>query len=805
MNKLTAWLREEIKEEFERQGEHGLIVWYDPGGTLESVVQEALPEGTRFLRFEGSYLALRFTLEGEDPDFQKRWVVYVPEDPPEESWLRDWELLGERLEMDLLGLLQRRYSLGLTPRLVELLRDRPGNARDLASQWNRVMDDRDVTEQALIESLLALGFGLVHWDIHEALLKFVAGDGWREKLEGRGLWKEWQEKVKDWTGWSDLPADEAALRGQLEASILLSELVEAVPELASRWTLVPSEGDRREEMASLARKWRERDPLRDAYCRSALKVEREYGLSGLLPVSEGLLQVETFRAVDEIWQQELRSAISPDGSNFGQKAQRLGEICRARKGLFWARREEGIGKFWKALDLSVRLYRGSREATEAVRKLSTVEDFVKRYTADEGWWQLDLWALETSALAQYLSAEDRRRFLLPAWTAYGDYLDRVNRAFAEVVKRQGWQPTQQTLWQEVTGRKRTAVFLVDALRFDLAQYLKQMVASEVGFEVKPIMTVLPSITELGMAALLPGGGEEGLSVAVEGERLAVRIGDVSVSSSTERKAYLEHQLGKQGKVVALEELEREDLGQVQLLVVFCRQIDEFGSFVADLHPQGLLDMTEQIARSVRYVANKGFERIYVAADHGFLFVPPEVRPSVSSPQEAAILKRRFGLGCQHEGSFNARMEDLGLKGSVPLSFPPGLTVFGLQGGIPSFLHGGLSLQECVIAFLKGIPSARPNKVEVKMLLPESITSRVVLVRLRAEASSILDRPRKVQVTVGEKTSEVCEMSPRSAQAEVSFTWLDFDAEPPPQVVVKLLDADTGEVLQEQWLKVKIIV
>ena len=98
-----------------------------------------------------------------------------------------------------------------------------------------------------------------------------------------------------------------------------------------------------------------------------------------------------------------------------------------------------------------------------------------------------------------------------------------------------------------------------------------------------------------------------------------------------------------------------------------------------------------------------------------------------------------------------------------LSFPPGLTVFGLQGGIPSFLHGGLSLQECVIAFLKGIPSARPNKVEVKMLLPERITSRVILVRLRAEASSILDRPRKVLVTVGEKTSEVREMSPRSAQ------------------------------------------
>jgi len=804
MNKLTVWLREEIKEEFERQGEHGLIVWYDTGGTLESVVQKALPEGVRLLKFEGSYLALRFVLEGENPDFQKRWVVYVPENPPDESWLRDWELLGERLEMDLLGLLQRRCGLGVTSKLVGLLRNRPENARELASRWSRAMGDRDVTEQALIESLLALCFGLSRWEVHEALLRFVVGDGWQKRLEERGLWDEWLEKVKGWTGWMELPEDEPALRGQLEASILLSELVEAIPELAPRWTFVPSEGDRREEMAGLARKWREREPLRDAYCRSAQRVEREYGLSGLLPASEELLQVETFRAVDEVWRRELRSAISPDGGNFGQKANRLGEVARARRTLFWARKEEDIGKFWEALDLATRLYMDCREAMDVAQRLSSVEEFVGRYTAEDGWWWLDLWALETSALAQDMSDEDRRRFLLPAWVAYGDYLDRVNRKFAEAVEREGWQPTQQTFWQEVTGRKRTAVFFVDALRYDLAQHLRRRVGSEVSFEVKPTMTVLPSITELGMAALLPRA-QEGLSLAVEDGRLAVRIGDESVGSLSERRAYLERHLGRRGKVVALEELEREDLSRVQLLVVLCRQIDEFGSFAADLHPRGLLEMVGRVARSVRYVAEKGFERIWVVSDHGFLFVPPEVRLSSLSAPEAPICKRRFAVGGSQGSHFNVRAEELGLKGSALLSFPEGLSVFGLPGEAGAFLHGGLSLQECVVAVLQGQVVAPVKKVGVRMSLPETLTGRLAVIRVEAEASSLFDRPRQVQVVIGERRSDPIQLGPDRPMQDVSLRWLDDFEEPPPQVKVSLQDVETGEVLEERTVRVEVLV
>ncbi|GEM_PF-6476560 len=100
--------------------------------------------------------------------------------------MRDYELLGERLELDLAQLLHQR-SLPLTPRLLRLVLDRPETARDLAERPEQALGCRALTEEAVVEALLALAFGLPAWQLEEALLHFLAGDGSRARPEARGL------------------------------------------------------------------------------------------------------------------------------------------------------------------------------------------------------------------------------------------------------------------------------------------------------------------------------------------------------------------------------------------------------------------------------------------------------------------------------------------------------------------------------------------------------------------------------------------------------------------------------------------
>lgn len=803
---LAAILQQALSDELCRQGQAGLIVWYDPGGTLRAVVERAMPEGAQLLSFEDSYLALRFALETEDPHFQKRWIVYIPEAPPRESWLRDWELLGTRWEMDLLQLLHRQVNLPLTPKLTELLRRCPQNARDLAQAWESLIGGQGINETNIIDAMLALGFGLPHWQAEEGVLLFLSGAVGRQSLEARGLWTVFGERVAQWTGWEEVPGEEEDLRRRLEATVLLAELVSALPGLADRFSgVLPAEPNRR-LAASLARTWRDRENRRDSYLQAAQRVEREYGLGMLLSAQEALLNMDTFPVIDELWRREVHNAVAPDGSNFQELAPRLAEIAGQRTGLFWAR--EGRAAFWTPVALAARLAQGCTRAVEEALEISLPNEFIRSYTADEGWWRLDLWALELAARAQALRPDERSRLAYPAWRAYGKYLDQINRLFAAAVERGRWIPAQTGFWQRFIqggGGARTAVFLVDALRYDLARRLVDLLSGgEFTLTLDALPGVLPGVTEMGMAALLPGA-EAGLEVAAEETGLRVRLNGAVVGQLSERKRWFESRLGARAAVVKLDELGEVDLGGAAVVVVLSREIDRFGTFAADLNPEGLLAMVQQVARGIHRLKEQGFERFLVVADHGFLFLPPQVEAQRLASPTAKICKERFAVGGGGPGCLVKRAEELSLGGSEVFAFPLGLTVFALPGESRAFLHGGLSLQEAVVPVIDARAAAGWQKVAVVMEPPAQLTSRVAVVRLRAEEVTLFARPRRVIVEIRGRRSDPKELGAERRQETVSLVWLGFDEAPPQQATVRLLDADSSQVLAEAAVTVNMVL
>jgi len=806
MGQLQSWMAQEIKAELERQGPSGLLIWYDPGGSLASLLPAALPEGVQLLRFQGSYLALRFALESEDPAFEKRWVVYVPEEPLEESWLRDWELLGKRWAMDLLELLQRKAGLAATPRLMRLLREKPANARDLAESWEQLLRGRQVAQSTLEDALLALACGLTHWQLSDVLLQFMAREVERRHFEARGLWDLLCEKVGQACGWAQVPAEEEELRRALQAASLLSELVQALPEEASRLGEVLPPQTNRPFLVPLAARWRDRQSWQDAYVEASEAVAAEYGLAGHLTASETLLSNETFAIVDRLWRQEVSRAVAPDGANCGAEAQRLGEIAEVRRKLFWAR--QGQAPYWEPMALASQLYLGSQQATEAAEGLATADELAQSYSADEGWWRLDLWALRLAATASALSPQERQRFVRPAYQAYARCLDQVNRRFARAVERERWQPTQPRFWSNyVVGKQRCVVFLVDALRYDLARYLaNQLPGSEFKINLGMATAVLPTTTELGMAALLPTA-HEGLEVAVESDALQVSISRARVGHTLARRDFLLDRLGEKGRLTTLEEVDSSDWEGVEVLVVQAGEPDRFGTGAADIYPQGLLAMVDKIAQAMRYLQERGFSTQVVSTDHGFLFLPEGVELRTLQAPEAQILKDRYAVGAnpEPEGCAALAAHELGLRGEARFVFPVGLAAFGIQGGTGAFLHRGLSLQECVVPVLVAEAEAPREKVTVRMIVPDRLTSRLALVQLKAEAPTLFAQPRRVVLELGARRSEPAELSVHRPEAVVRVNWLGFDEAVPAEVRVRLLDAHSGQVLQEQRVRVEIVV
>jgi hypothetical protein len=328
---LKSWIRSEIKRAFDHQGENGIVVWYDAGGTMSEVVNEVVPKGVKLVKFDGSFLALRFELENKSPDLGGKWLIYVPEKPLQESWLRDFELLGERLEMDFLSLLQRRCNLPVTSVLVDLLRNRPENSKRLARNWE-LIGNRTVTENEIIDALLALAFGLTSWDFKDAILHFLCEQNWQEKLSEQGLWEIWRKRLQEYFGWNDAetPPDERDLKRKVQATVLLADLVCFDPSIADRFPFVPSDPTKRQALSQLAGRWRDSTTWQAVYRNVAGEVERQYNLRNIT-LNEALVKAETFKFIDDLWVQEMRKAVKPDGSNFGEKVESLSRIAETRE------------------------------------------------------------------------------------------------------------------------------------------------------------------------------------------------------------------------------------------------------------------------------------------------------------------------------------------------------------------------------------------------------------------------------------------------------------------------------------------
>ena len=109
-----------------------MFVWYDPLASFVSIVEKVVPRGAKLLKFEGSYLALRFKLDDEDPEFDKKWVAYTPEKAT--NFLKDWEFIGGK-EVLSLPEVPRRVYVEVNNKKSDGITLAPGKAETIRLGW----------------------------------------------------------------------------------------------------------------------------------------------------------------------------------------------------------------------------------------------------------------------------------------------------------------------------------------------------------------------------------------------------------------------------------------------------------------------------------------------------------------------------------------------------------------------------------------------------------------------------------------------------------------------------------------------
>lgn len=556
MNPLPNYFHLQLEDELRARR---VVVWYDPDREFEPFVSGLTRKGRAILPqvmvgalqvglavYEGSFFALRMEVEpyveSTKPD---PLLIYVPGEHPSEkgSPLMELECAGRRWERSLSKvaktLLKKTYTEGT---IDDMLRDRKLGYADISCLLEPGKENGG--------SILKLVLGDL--DAATMLAKWLSEPDLDAEIESKGGQSEFTKLVALRCG-LNLPevGGLAEFRDQFCRFLLLNEFRQDLgcPEPPSI-SMVPRPGlkEQREFIGRVL------DVLRKSFAKTfemiADSVEQEFSLARAGIQAADLGSIDTFRFEEKAMMAHIGGLIAS-----GRYAD-AGKLVEEHRRSFWA--EQDLSRRQIQWGLCATLTDLGAEGLSVMRELQTVtggaKAFVEHYTAENGWHRMDAMHRRLESEIARMSDEPEAEQAVAVVRAKTDEVLRaMAHAFAFALEDGKWSVSRTLHQTQIYPQKvaslpgKVAWFHVDAMRFEMARELGRQLSEAIESELTPAIAVLPSITPLCMAALLPGASASYAVVEHQG-KAAARIGSSVLGDIADRMSYLKAQIPDAGDI-----------------------------------------------------------------------------------------------------------------------------------------------------------------------------------------------------------------------------------------------------------------
>ncbi len=757
MHAFHDYLCQQLEEKLKREK---VVVVYDEKRDFEVFFDRELKEagkgygelprvfiGERLMflaRFAGSFLGLRAAVEPlaerDDPD---PLIIYVPGVARDRagSVLMELEKGGTCYEPQLrrlaLNVLRKRFTDG---QIDEMLRPASVGYAEIVSFLRQ-------GEEGKPASVLRTIFDGSH---SEALLaRWLASEEKDEAIADMDATPELFKLIESRLGLGLPPAATVTeARDKTLRYLLVCEFrsdlgcqpppsVSMVPEAPSKEAV-----DRIREVAETLRRG-----YAGAYVGLADRVEADLGLTNAKLDAAHLGNIDTFRF-------EERALLARAGELIADRkySEALG-IVSGRSRSFWVDRDVARQAQWEACRLMAELGREVDRVRAALSKVgSDPAKWVSAYANEEGWHRADALQRRLETWVATMGDEPAaERALAVVRREHEELLKRMADDFSKLLRESHWTVPgvlHQTrvhpdVVQPMGGP--VAYFFVDAMRFEMGVELARQLETAQDLTIRPAIAALPSITPVGMAALLPGAAGS-FSVVDHKGKLAALIEGTAMPALNERLKFLKAKVPDAieltlGKVLTTPS---STLGKriagASLVVVRSQEIDAIGELDVDLVARQVMDsVIGNLARAVKKLAAAGMENFVITADHGHQFaIRKDDDMKTDNPGGATLdLHRRCWIGhggSTPPGTVRVAGAELGYSTNLEFVFPTGLGVFKAGGGL-TFHHGAASLQELVIPVLSlRIPATRAKRSSTSLAhlrgVPDKLSNRTFGVRVQ---------------------------------------------------------------------------
>lgn len=429
----------------------------------------------------------------------------------------------------------------------------------------------------------------------------------------------------------------------------------------------------------------------------------------------GLMELDYFRLID----QKILSNLARSVAERTLSANECTALIRQRRTSHW------YNEFrhpYEAIDVAVRFIAALEESSLAMESLA---DGIQRYCTT--WFRLDQLyrkfvfhagkSGQTSlleSLAEQIENLYSNSFLLKVNDTWQQFVDGVDK----------WDipgtPLQRTFFDKwvrpfLKDNKKIIVIISDAMRYEIGEELMTLIRQEDRYtaSIEPALAMLPSYTQLGMAALLPNSD---LSLAEDDTGAAIVNGQTSQGTANRIKILTDN-IEQRATAVKADEIMRLNGDDCRVLLrdhdviyVYHNRIDATGDkLVSEERAFDAVEETlQEIIRLIKKLTGANANNLLITTDHGFIYQNRAIDESdylgtEASGQSIIFRDRRFviGKGLQDNPGlrkFNA--SQLRLKGDVEVQIPKSINRLRLKGSGSRYVHGGASLQETIIPVLQ---------------------------------------------------------------------------------------------------------
>lgn len=441
----------------------------------------------------------------------------------------------------------------------------------------------------------------------------------------------------------------------------------------------------------------------DEYARFSMEASDRYGLDKVLAelTLEDYIDCDAVEAVDNLVITKLIKLLSDKKD--------IAEQLRKRE----------VGFYYTAHQADYQMLAAANSFRLVARKLITElkttdkDTAIKQYAdelykVDMAYRHFNFYYDRTSKTDEYMTLASEIEYL------YGEeWMMKLVEKWEGSVSDENWTATKHPMLSEFYEKhlsplddKKDRVFVIvsDGLRYEVAKEIaEQPKLAATGGDVSTgfVLSLLPSITPVGMAASLPHDTLEfdGTSVLADGaktdassrdkvlksankDNLAIRFEDVRAMKKSEWKPFFS---GKKYVYIYHDKIditgEHDDMATFAACDSAVREITDL---IADLH------------------TTFSGVNVLITADHGFFYETGTVESRRKMPKvpEADKQKARYAIAnAPDKNALNFRLSDMFAGNTKYISTPHANVVFAKQGGVGRYYHGGALPQEVVVPVL----------------------------------------------------------------------------------------------------------